>query len=73
VLWSVSPCRSFKKSSSRPATPRATPENRTVRIARTKIEDLRASTVSLMPEGQLKTMTDKQVRDLFAYLMRKEK
>ena len=31
-------------------------------------EDLRASRHSLMPEGQLKPMTDQQIRDLFAYL-----
>jgi hypothetical protein len=47
------------------------PENRTTRIARAKIEDLRASPISLMPEGQLKTMPDKQIRDLFAFLMSK--
>jgi putative membrane-bound dehydrogenase-like protein len=44
-------------------------ENRTTRIARAKIEDMHASPVSLMPEGQMKGLTDKQVRDLFAYLM----
>jgi putative heme-binding domain-containing protein len=44
-------------------------EGRLTRIARSKIEDMRASPVSLMPEGQLKTLSDRQVRDLFAYLM----
>ena len=48
------------------------PENRTMRIDRAKIEDMRASPISLMPEGQLKTLSDKQTRDLFAYLMSKE-
>ena len=47
------------------------PENRTMRIARTKIEDMRASPISLMPEGQMKALSDQQVRDLFAYLMSK--
>jgi putative heme-binding domain-containing protein len=46
-------------------------EGRLTRIARAKIDDMRASPVSLMPEGQLKTLTDQQVRDLFAYLMSK--
>jgi putative heme-binding domain-containing protein len=46
-------------------------EGRLTRIARTKIEDMTASPVSLMPEGQLKDLSDKQVRDLFAYLMSK--
>ena len=46
-------------------------ENRTARIARAKIEEMRASPISLMPEGQMKDLGDKQVRDLFAYLMSK--
>jgi putative heme-binding domain-containing protein len=46
-------------------------EGRVSRIARAKIEDMRASPVSLMPEGQMKTLKDQQVRDLFAYLMSK--
>jgi hypothetical protein len=29
--------------------------------------------VSIMPEGQLKTLKDQEVRDLFAYLMSKTK
>jgi hypothetical protein len=32
---------------------------------------MRASQVSLMPEGQLAALNDQQVRDLFAYLMSK--
>ena len=35
---------------------------------RTDIEDLHAIRTSLMPEGQLKAMSDQQIRDLFAYL-----
>jgi putative membrane-bound dehydrogenase-like protein len=46
-------------------------EGRLTRIARTKIEEMAASPVSLMPEGQLKTLSEQQVRDLFAYLMSK--
>jgi putative heme-binding domain-containing protein len=46
-------------------------EGRLTRIARSKIDDMRASPVSLMPEGQLRTLKDQQVRDLFAYLMSK--
>jgi mono/diheme cytochrome c family protein len=30
-----------------------------------------ASPTSLMPEGQMKTLSDQQIRDLFAYLMSK--
>ena len=41
------------------------------RLDRKKIEDMEASPVSLMPEGQLKALGDQQVRDLFAYLMSK--
>src|SRR5260370_18423478 len=44
-------------------------EGRLTRISRAKIDDMRASPVSLMPEGQLKTLKDQQVRDLFAFLM----
>ncbi|MFQ3593172.1 MAG: c-type cytochrome, partial [Gemmataceae bacterium] len=44
-------------------------EGRESRIARKRIEDLRADPASLMPEGQLRTLSDQQIRDLFAYLM----
>jgi len=37
-------------------------------IARTEIAEMKASGLSLMPEGLLDSLTDKQVRDLFAYL-----
>ncbi len=46
-------------------------EGRTTKIDRSRIDDLRASPVSLMPEDQLKALSDQQVRDLFAYLMSK--
>jgi putative membrane-bound dehydrogenase-like protein len=44
-------------------------EGRTTRLARSRIEEMTASPVSIMPEGQLRAMSDQQVRDLFAYLM----
>lgn len=44
-------------------------EGRAAKLSRAGIEEMRASPVSLMPEGQMRTMTDQQVRDLFAYLM----
>jgi len=47
------------------------PEGNEVRLARENIEDLRASPVSLMPEGQMRALTEQQIRDLFAYLTRK--
>lgn len=37
-------------------------------LRREEIEELRASRTSLMPEGQLKALSEQQVRDLFAYL-----
>lgn len=37
-------------------------------LARDEIEELRAVKQSLMPEGILKSLSDQQVRDLFAYL-----
>ena len=37
-------------------------------IPRDEIDDLRASRQSLMPDGQLKELSDQQIRDLFAYL-----
>jgi putative heme-binding domain-containing protein len=47
------------------------PEGRLTRVAREKIDDMRASPISLMPEGQLVAMSAQEVRDLFAYLMSK--
>ena len=37
-------------------------------LPRNEIEEIQAAKLSLMPEGLLKTFTDDQVRDLFAYL-----
>lgn len=37
-------------------------------LPRDMVEDLRASRTSLMPAGQLKPLSDEQIRDLFAYL-----
>ncbi|MFO0876871.1 MAG: c-type cytochrome [Gemmataceae bacterium] len=47
------------------------PEGKLIRLNRARIEDMRASPISLMPEDQLKTLKEQQVRDLFAYLMTK--
>ena len=38
-------------------------------LARTAIKDMRASHISLMPEGLLDALTEQQVKDLFAYFM----
>jgi putative heme-binding domain-containing protein len=43
-------------------------DGQNVSLTREEIEDLRASRISLMPEGQLKVLSDQQIRDLFAYL-----
>jgi putative heme-binding domain-containing protein len=43
-------------------------DGQNVSLPRGDIEDLRASRNSLMPDGQLKDLTDQQIRDLFAYL-----
>ena len=48
-------------------------EGRDTKLSRTRIEDMRASPLSIMPEGQLKALKDQEVRDLFAYLMSKSK
>ena len=44
------------------------PEGRDVPVRREEIEEMQASRVSLMPEGLLAGMGDRDVRDLFAYL-----
>lgn len=46
-------------------------EGRTTKLDRGRIEDLRASPQSLMPEDQLRALSEQEVRDLFAYLMSK--
>lgn len=43
-------------------------DGQNISLARDEIEDLRATRQSLMPDGQLKALTDQQIRDLFAYL-----
>ena len=43
-------------------------DGQNISLAREEIDDLRASRTSLMPEGQLKELSDQQIRDLFAYL-----
>ena len=45
-------------------------QNRIV-VARERIQSLTASPVSLMPESLLAPMTDEQLRDLFAWVMKK--
>jgi putative heme-binding domain-containing protein len=37
-------------------------------LARSQIEEIQPATISLMPEGLLRSFNDEQVRDLFAYL-----
>ena len=48
-------------------------EGRDTKMLAARIEEMRASPVSIMPEGQLKALKDQEVRDLFAYLMSKTK
>ena len=43
-------------------------DGQTVALARADIDELIPQKKSLMPEGQLKDLTDEQVRNLFAYL-----
>lgn len=43
-------------------------EGQNVTVPRTEIEELRAAGQSVMPEGLLKSLSDAQARDLFAYL-----
>jgi putative membrane-bound dehydrogenase-like protein len=47
-------------------------DSQTVRLAREQIEELRASPISIMPEELLKNLQEQQLRDLFAYLMKKK-
>src|SRR5262249_1247514 len=49
-----------------------TATNDRVRISREKIDTVEDSSVSLMPEGLLRDLKPQQLRDLFAYLERKE-
>jgi putative heme-binding domain-containing protein len=43
-------------------------DGQNVSLARSDVEDMRASPQSLMPEGQLNELSEQQIRDLFAYL-----
>jgi putative heme-binding domain-containing protein len=43
-------------------------DGQSISLARDEIEDMRANRLSLMPAGQLKALTDQQIRVLFAYL-----
>jgi putative heme-binding domain-containing protein len=43
-------------------------DGQTVTVRQDQIEEMAAQKKSLMPEGLLKTLTEQQVRDLFAYL-----
>jgi putative heme-binding domain-containing protein len=48
-----------------------TAEGEEKHVARERIDKMTASPVSIMPEDQMRALTDQQVRDLFAYLMSK--
>ena len=37
-------------------------------VPREDVEGIKPSNSSMMPEGQLETMSDQEIRDLFAYL-----
>jgi len=47
------------------------PEGKEMRLARENIDAMRASPVSIMPEDQMRALTEQQIRDLFAFLMSK--
>ncbi len=42
--------------------------NERITLPREDVEEIKPSTVSMMPEGQLERLTPQEVRDLFAYL-----
>jgi putative membrane-bound dehydrogenase-like protein len=46
-------------------------QNEAVVLSRKEIEEIKPSPLSLMPEGQLDPLAPEEVRDLFAYLMKK--
>ena len=46
-------------------------QNEAVVLSRQEIEEIKPSPLSLMPEGQLDPLAPEEVRDLFAYLMKK--
>jgi putative membrane-bound dehydrogenase-like protein len=43
-------------------------DGQNITLARTEVQEMKAAGVSLMPEGLLDALDEKQVRDLFAYL-----
>lgn len=47
------------------------PTGNKIRLAREQVKSLDASHTSLMPEGLVDALDEKQLRDLFAYLMKK--
>jgi putative heme-binding domain-containing protein len=47
-------------------------QNERVVVDRSEIEDLKATTSSLMPEGLFQNLSDEQLRNLAAYLMSTE-
>jgi len=47
-------------------------DGQVVKLARDRIESLQASQTSIMPEDQLKGLSETQIRDLFAYLTSKK-
>jgi putative heme-binding domain-containing protein len=47
------------------------PAGNKIRLAREQVKSLEASHTSLMPEGLVDALDEKQLRDLFAYLMKK--
>jgi putative heme-binding domain-containing protein len=47
------------------------PVGNKIRLAREQVKSLEASHTSLMPEGLVDALDEKQLRDLFAYLMKK--
>jgi cytochrome c553 len=42
--------------------------NERIVLPREDIEEVKPSTVSMMPEGQLEHLSSQEIRDLFAYL-----
>ena len=42
--------------------------NERIAVPREDVEAIKPSTASMMPEGQLETLSDPEIRDLFAYL-----
>jgi putative heme-binding domain-containing protein len=42
--------------------------NERIVVPREDIDAIKPSTASMMPEGQLETLSDQEIRDLFAYL-----